>query len=216
MALSSKQLVDLFATPSTHGAYEGMIAALRLSAGHSNAEARLLDQLEAAVPPRPSLASYDDPTRFHPAELPEVARKALEPADLVWLQRVSSDPAQVSYEDAKTLARLAAETTLGSPDGRLVRSVYEPVRRLHATRAAEVAAQNLRNTRSPIIPSEPGAVTVVADAILRERPQVTADEAQGTARDAVAAARARGAAELAQRVREAEDRAYAERTGSAA
>ena len=109
------------------------------------------------VPVRLGTAAYRHPetnVQFRSSD------DALTPAELAWLQRLPSDPAQVSYNDASALATLAKSVT--GADARLVNSVWQPVKEYHDRNVArlqlESAAQPL-----PQIPSE--ALNALADAI---------------------------------------------------
>lgn len=68
-----------------------------------------------------------EPAAVHPAmaELTE-APVDLGPSDVLWLQRLPIDPAEVSDDDVVILERLALATRPGSADRRLVEAVLGP------------------------------------------------------------------------------------------
>jgi len=183
--LTSKQITDVVgAEPS--GLMAGKVAYLRHSlqtrmggrTGPDSHHQFLGDVAEqcANVNPNPKAASYQ-----HPADDPRVrAAKpsdGLSASDLAWINRLPSDPAQVSHDDAIQLAGLAAGLTgvqSNPSDARLISSVWSPVREIHdanAARAALAAAQ----TSPPPVPSS--AVRALADAIAAETPELTPTEA---------------------------------------
>jgi len=188
--LSSQQILDVVgAEPSA--ALAGKVAYMRRSLktgmhgksgpdSHHQFLADVADQSAAAGPPG---ATYQ-----HPADDPRVravkpSEAGLSGSDLAWLNRLPTDPAKVSHDDAIQLAGLAAGRAglaAGLPgsqaasDARLIQSVWEPVREIHdanAARAALTAAQ----TSPPPVPSS--AVRALADAVAAETPALTPTEA---------------------------------------
>jgi hypothetical protein len=183
--LTSKQLLDLYATPSTSNGFRGRLQSLRRSAHPgggrmADPDVALIDAISSALPNKATSPGYDSPIR------PELAvgnarnPKPLTPSDLMWLERLPRDPADVSYEDARALSQLAHSTEPGSADARLMNSIYEPVRRLHAGRLAQVELARLEETPLPDVPANQ-AVAALAKAYLREIPVLTEDEAVGRA-----------------------------------
>lgn len=99
--------------------------------------------------------------------------KELTAVEMAWLDRLPRDPAQVTWEDARSLAAMASQS-LSPADRRLVASVWEPVRHLHDRRAAEVS---LANARRPLPEVPASAYNALADAISDEHAELTDGEA---------------------------------------
>jgi hypothetical protein len=180
MTLTSKQLLDLYATPATTAGMAGRVesikrASIRLpNGGYSLLTNRLRAHLATLAPKRAPQRHYDNPTAV--VRRPAQQAAPLTAADIAWLQRLPSDPAEISYEDAHTLARMDATWPAGSPDARLVRSVLGPVRRYHDTKAAQVDLENLQAT--PLRNVNKGeAVELLREALTRETPELHEDEA---------------------------------------
>jgi len=182
--LSSQQILDVVgAEPS--GLLAGKVAYLRHSlqtrmggrTGPDSHHQFLGDVAEqcANVNPNPT-ASYQHPADDHRVRAAKPS-DGLSASDLAWINRLPSDPAQVSHDDAIQLAGLAAGLTgvqSNPSDARLISSVWSPVREIHdanAARAALAAAQ----TSPPPVPSS--AVRALADAIAAETPELTPTEA---------------------------------------
>lgn len=194
MPLTAKQILDAVRAQPGLDRTRGRLAALkRFSAGAASDfyEQRLLDQLGDVPTPRRD-TPYDNPIAVAgmapPSNQPP---RTLSGSDVAWLQRLPSDPAAVSYTDARTVSRLAQQVQPGSGDARLVASVLAPLRRLHDGRAAQVEVRNLERHRSPAPPTGPhGADALLAAAIRRETPDLSEDEALARAhtalRDAIA------------------------------
>jgi len=108
------------------------------------------------------------------------ATEVLPPADLAWINRLPTDPTQVSYDDAVHLAALAAAavTLKDRSAARLVQSVWAPVKELYDAAAAEVT---LRNAQLPTPPVPSSVLPALADAIAAENPTLEPDEAVGRA-----------------------------------
>ncbi len=148
------------------------------------------------------------PRYDHPGARP-VRREPgpLTPAELVWIQRLPADPAQVSYEDARVLVGLVASVgkvaTPGADqfegaqpahndpkaagDSRLVESIYAPIRELHDRAVANI---RLEVAQQPL-PAIPASTTgALAEAYMAEIPGLRQHEAWARAEEAVADARA--------------------------
>lgn len=101
--------------------------------------------------------------------------------DLAWLNRLPSDPAAVSYDDAVQLASLAAaSSSFADPSGhRLVQSIWKPVKEVHDAKAAASALQQSRQQ----VHDEPGsAVDALADALAAEEQFGPDEDARSRAR----------------------------------
>jgi hypothetical protein len=154
-------------------------------------EIRHLNQL---APARPARKTYDNPTLV--PRRPRQNAQPLTASDIAWLNRLPSDPSQISYEDAHALARLDADWPSGSPDARLVRSVLGPVRRHHDAQQAQVELDNLKAIPARNI-DHGQALSMVSAAVMREVPELTEDEAHTRARDLLTAALDKARAEHA-------------------
>lgn len=208
MTLTSEQLLDLYATPAVTEGLVGRVSALRRfhAGGRGSASDRLLEALvDDAKGLAPTPEPHHNPTQgWH--TLPDGARKPLEPADLIWLQRLPVDPAAVGPEEAKTLARLSSQVSPNSSDARLVESIFTPVRRLYESREAAARVKQLQQLK-PLPIRESLAVDVLASVIARETPELTAEEATQRAFAGYNAARRRAAQELDNEIAAAREKA---------
>jgi len=178
MTMTSRQILDALEQQPGTEATKGYLAARRRfdtdspgSAYGNVAERAFLDQLANVDPPRRD-PGYDSPVKAAVAPAGQEPQ-ALTAAGIEWIKQLPPDPADVSYEDAKALAALAANVT--GQDALYARSVLAPIRRLHDGRAAEVEVRNLQ--RRPTPPAPPGTDRLLAAAIRREEPALTEDEA---------------------------------------
>jgi len=100
-------------------------------------------------------------------------KTGLQPADLIWIQRLPVDPTQVTYADAVQLASLYNVTKPGTSDRRLVESVWTPVKRVHDRKAAEAELEVARQPLPSVPSSALGALT---EAVRAETSELTDDE----------------------------------------
>lgn len=102
--------------------------------------------------------------------------RELTPSDLVWLQRLPQNPADISFADATTLAAmakgLAQHQPAGSSDRRLIDSIWRPVRKHYDVQVADAAVRNTEQ-RPPEIPSS--ALQALVDALRVELPPEFSD-----------------------------------------
>lgn len=188
MPLSS-QIVELATSEPTRGQL-GRVEALRraLRTGPNGprmggtATTTFLDDISQRPPWQPVVYTHPEQNAASAVRRRQVRDdvtgtmrpEPLSATDAVWLQRVPQDPAQVPFDDAIQLARLAASfTDKGSSDGRLVWSVWEPVKHVHDTAAAEA---DLRAAERPYPPVPPSVHEALQDAIAAEVPQLRPDE----------------------------------------
>ncbi len=95
------------------------------------------------------------PTYQHPGANPAPDMPAqLSAADLAWLQRLPTDPAAISYEDARVLAGMVQTLPAGSADLRLVSSIWLPVKQVHDTAQANPTEGTTVNPE-PATPTTP-------------------------------------------------------------
>jgi len=181
--LSSQDVLHLTTTPRT-GIHRGkvMFHQQRLQTPRNAEEAAQRDLLDhlVAQPAEGSMQSY-----VHPGDNPTPNLAAqLNAADLGWLQRLPAEPHHISYEDGRVLAGMAQATKLGSSDRRLVDSIWNPVKQLHDIGQAKA---NLANADAAAVPTPPPAThDVLATALAREMPMLTADEVRARARTQLA------------------------------
>lgn len=191
MSLTAKQIVEAVKAQPGLDRTHGQLAALRrfhAAAASDFYDRALLDQLADVPVPRKD-RPYDNPIVGSVLGPPPGQAKSLTASDVAWLQRLPADPAQVSYKDARSVSRLAAQVQSGTGDARLIASVLEPLRRLHDGRAAAVEVRNLARYTSPAPPSGPhGAAALLAAAIRGEAPDLNEDEALVRAHEALRAA----------------------------
>ena len=164
--------------------------AIRSQSGYSLAQRRFLQALieQDALPPREMYVHPEQKATLKPpAPFGAAARDKLDPADLVWLQRLPADPAQVTFDDAVQLATLVRSVKAGTPDRRLLDSVWKPIKAVHDRRAAETL---IRNATRPM-PRDPDPYSALVDTIRDEIPALTEHEALVRAskihRDAISA-----------------------------
>jgi len=180
MNMTSEQILEALALPADDGSYGQLMAWRRsIDADRENWDHEahtFLDELMQR--PRSQAERY-----AHPTAMPRSTGKApgdtkpqpLEPGDLVWLQRLPSDPTKISAEDAAYIAALAREARPGSSDARLLKSILDPIQRLHDKRKAEVELRNLDAAKPLPVPRN--ARRVLGAAISRETSDLTPDEA---------------------------------------
>lgn len=186
MPLTSRQILKLLETPYANGKVLGQIEGMRRSLGNGfSRDGDLLKATAATIPPRTTPVVYDNPLR----EIGVPRTDPLSPADIAWLQRLPSNPEEISYADARLLSSMAAGMKRSSSDGRLVWSVYEPVRRLHQGRDAHAQLERVRKATPLTVPA--GLQELLVQAILRENPDLSPVEASNRAAEWTQAARAK-------------------------
>jgi hypothetical protein len=218
MAIKSSDLTDLFSQPWTNG-MSGRIEALRRNAGtnstgYSTFPNAHVQALRAMIPDRPPRKHYDNPTSV--GARPAAVIEPLTASDVAWLERLPTDPKDVSYDDARQLARLDGEFK-SAGDRRLVRSILDPVRRYHNTLEAQAALENVTNNPAPVV-QRGAALQMLSDAIRSETGDVlTSEEVHSRAAVMLDDALNKAASERTRLVRQAEARvAAAERPFNAA
>jgi hypothetical protein len=154
----------------------GRAEALRRFGGRATpAQERLITEA-AARPTPPPVEEHR-----HPAMAPLTGgftADTLAPADIAFLERLPTDPEQVTAQQARQLAGLAATIKRGTPDRRLLDAVWQPVKDLHDRRAAEAALARVSRPL-PAIPDS--AVDAIADALLDRQPDLGRAEARARA-----------------------------------
>lgn len=181
--LTSQQILDLIAQeprPGLAGKVASHQRASRTSmntfAGpesHRRFLADMADQAGSVGPPSGKYVHPADDARAGSSGRPA---EALSPADIEWLRGLPTDPAQVSYDDAVQLARIAANASAfkDPSSARLINQRWTPVKEIHDARAAQVALSNAQTT-APSVPSS--ALSALTDAVAAETPQLQPDEA---------------------------------------
>lgn len=102
----------------------------------------------------------------------------LTPAQVAWLSRLPTDPADISHADAVEVFKLLKSVPRASDDAPLLRSIAEPLRTHHDR---QQATADLEHARLSPIPVPPAALPALADAIAGEIPELTPSEALGRA-----------------------------------
>ncbi|MCU1612777.1 MAG: hypothetical protein JWO98_317 [Frankiales bacterium] len=199
--LSSQKVLDLIKAPAT---------------GVNNGRARFTAQSGRGATPAQKqfaedMANLPAPQRTstaHPADTvrgAQAVHKALSPSDLMWLQRLPQDPAQVPFQDAGTVAAmahgLAINLPMGHSDRRLIDSVWQPIKSFHDKRAADAA---LGNARQPLPPIPASALPALADAVAAEVPQLNDSEVLARASELLRQALEERGAARAQAIQKAE------------
>jgi hypothetical protein len=154
----------------------------------------------------------DVTTYQHPANAARLIRDGgpLTPAELMWLQRLPTDPAEVSFDDAVTLASIAKSLSPmdDAADLRVLNQVWLPVKEIHDANAARAELANAQRAMADALAAEhpdypPNATVALAnealnDAITRRRAQHEAALADARATlDRVAEAKTRRTAVVA-------------------
>lgn len=185
--IPSAKILDLVSSEPSRGlggtlAYLSGAGRTRMNGDpHPQSQMKLLaDMADQCAATSPVPAQYS-----HPANDPR-ARAAkpsggLTPSDLAWINRLPADPAQVSHQDAVSLAGLATGLSpmSNASDHRLVSSVWLPIKEIHDANSAKMALQNAQTTTPPV-PSS--AIAALADAIAAETPNLQPAEALSRAR----------------------------------
>lgn len=170
--LTTQDILKLVALDPTALGAKGTLESLRRRTDrHELAARRIIDELRA-MPTRERTPGYASPLN---RPLPVLPTAPFTASDVVWLQRLPADPAAISDDDVVQLTRLVATAEPRSGDARLVGSIFEPVRRLHARRRAEAelaALKALSPVQTPQRLSE-----ALAEAVRSEVPQLSHDEA---------------------------------------
>lgn len=204
--LSSKTITDMIKAPVT-GVSVGRaaFAARQARGGPRSHEKFAADMAALPAPTTTSVVHPEDAVRGQ-----ERQHKALAPADLAWLDRLPRDPSAVPFTDATTVAAmsrgLTASQPAGSPDRRLIDTVYAPIKAHHDQRVADAA---LANARQPLPPVPSSALPALADAIAAEVPALTDGEVMARAGDLHRQALEERGAARQQAIREAEDKLLA-------
>ncbi|AUZ88529.1 hypothetical protein CVO76_13450 [Arthrobacter agilis] len=70
--------------------------------------------------------------------------ESLSPSDLIWIQRLPTDPAKITFQDATRLAHLSRylNSVENPSDSNLLQSVWMPVKEYHDRRQAVALAHN--------------------------------------------------------------------------
>lgn len=167
--------------------------------------AKLIDERLAIPLPAPRSPAYVEPWNRHVQSFvprrPGEKSEPLTPADLLWLQGLSDDPAKVTDEEAVRLAQLAQQAgrlSAAPSDRMLVEKAFAPVKE-HRERLAEcsrlVAQAGLTNHQAATGASVGGAPApglyenaaahwgeVLGELVLDEVPELTETEARARAR----------------------------------
>ena len=191
--LSSSRILDLVRKHPQRG-IAGQVAVLRrnqsngtggrmgMATSLTSAQDKLLKDLSADGPPPRGPQPYQHPgagavDRTYPGD--RTARTTpLTATELAWLNRLPTDPAQVSFADAKALAELKSSMGGGpelASDRRLLDSIWAPIQEHHDLAAADVDIANATN-RPQLPPVPSSALPALADAVGNENDQLSSDE----------------------------------------
>lgn len=194
MPLTSRQILDLVTSRAGAGKAGAAMALKRQLNRPGKTTFGAADQrrfLQAFLDQRPDGAgsttvkkTYAHPERAarQPVDMsgrggPDL-KSGLQPADIVWLQRLPTDPSQVTYTDAVQLAGLYNATKPGTSDRRLAESIWRPVKQVHDLKAAEV---DLEIARRPLADVPSSALGALTEALRAETTELTDDEVVGRA-----------------------------------
>jgi hypothetical protein len=200
--LSSEELLDLAGADLTTSAGRGaVIARARYDTLPNSPERRLAEALAAAAPQptederreaqrrldTTSFAGTSNPARV--VEVPaSVERLPLSPADIAWIDRLPKEPTEISAEDLRTLTTLAGRAA-SEGDRRLLETILGPIRAHHdrlerRSRLEDTIAKASRpHQRNGDV--EGLAISVLAERLHQETPELTEGEAEARARQAL-------------------------------
>ncbi len=197
--LSAEEVLDLAGADLATGDGMGkVLAGARFNTPPNSEERRLAQALAEAIPERSeeekweaqrladttSVAGSRNPAAVVDAPEP-VERVPLSPADLAWIDRLPKNPTEISPEDLRTLTDLAGRAA--SPgDRRLLETILGPIRE-HYNR--QERREHLKHViaRASQVPQrdrhlENRAISLLADRLRKEIPELTEGEAEGRAR----------------------------------
>lgn len=197
--LSAEEVLDLAGADLTTNAGRGKVLARARFDTPPNSDERRLAQALADAAPKPSEEERQATQRLadatsaagtrNPAavvDAPEsVERVPLSPADLAWIDRLPEKPTDISPEDLRTLTSLAGRAA--SPgDRRLLETVLTPIREHYDRQERREHLQHViaRAFKGPQRDRhlENRAISLVAERLRREMPELTEGEAEGRAR----------------------------------
>lgn len=187
--LSPEQLRHLVTLDPSSPIDRGRLTALRRQTTQLR-QLAIIDRM-LATPTQPQAGRVERWWQQPPAG--NAGPKALTASDVAWLQRLPTDPAQLSREDVTALARLSAQVADGSPvpgpDARLIRAYYEPVV-AHLERQARIEELNavVGPRTQPTAPPAPPWTPQPGDPLLEE----ITDAEEAHARAQLDAARSTG------------------------
>jgi hypothetical protein len=111
----------------------------------------------------------------------------LSPSDLIWIQRLPTDPAKIPFQDAARLGQLAKHVADAS-DRNLLQSVWLPVKEHHDRRQAEALAHNANLAPANLFLE---SVQALGDIIRNEMPTLSQAGAEEEARELIRQAETR-------------------------
>jgi hypothetical protein len=200
--LSSEEVLELAGADLTTATGRGrVLAGARYNTPANSPERRLAEALVGTVPQptedeRRELQRRVDSTTVvgprNPAtvvEVPDsVERTPLSPADIAWLDRLPTEPTEISAEDLRTITAMAGRAS-SDGDRRLLETILGPVRAHHdrlerRSRLQDTITKASRpHQRSRDV--EQLAISLLAERLRREIPELTEGEAEARARVAL-------------------------------
>lgn len=197
--LSAEEVLDLAGADLTTNAGVGRVIARARFDTPPNSDERRLAQALVEAAPKPSEEEKREAQRLadttsaagprNPAAVVDapdsVERVPLSPADLAWIDRLPEKPTDISPEDLRTLTGLAGRAA--SPgDRRLLETVLTPIREHHNRQERREHLQHVV-ARASKVPQrdrhlENRAISLLADRLRKETPELTEGEAEGRAR----------------------------------
>lgn len=196
MSMTSKQVLDLIAQRNSPG-FRGLAESHRRRTPMTPYQRELLDALDAAHTENVQTSGYAHPelaarsissvpAPHNPDGSPGTKPVfTLSAADVAWLSRLPQ-PDQVTLDDARELAKLAAQVTPGGSDARLVNSIWAPVKTRHDLAKAR---HDLAQAQTPEPEFSHGAArAALADAIAAEVPALSGKEVVSRAVDTLSEA----------------------------
>lgn len=182
-ALTSEEILGLVKQTRWGEGPRGRIRALlRFKADGLGAPERrrfLEEMLTIPVPDRPTYVHPEHAAR--PGYRRDGGADDLTPAELLWLQRLPLDPAEVTHDDAARLAALnnSLDASKSPSSKHLVASIWTPVKEIHDARLAQQQLQLLKAGPHPLPESAHGALI---EALQQEHQDWPAEGLSGEAR----------------------------------
>ena len=192
MSLTLAELTDLLSTILTAQPWADRAIRTQKVRNDEYLLIDLFDQLAAApsqpMPPTLEKVPWADVRASH-----ESQRQLLGAVEVAFVQLVAAKaPAQVSIDEARRLAKLAADAPLGSMDGALLETAFRPIREHHESHVEAANRSLLASVKRVAVPALPArASQLLETAVAAENPTLRPHEAAQRSRELIAEINAR-------------------------
>lgn len=180
-SLASSAIINALQKYGTRGS-QGIGANLRRTMEKVRTQSPNPDHLALArdienAPQAPQVLRYDHPGDSAPGTTPaEIPGKGpISDADVAWLQRLPTDPASVTFDDARSAIAMQKRDNLPKDQQRLIDSIVNPILEAHDGAAAGIALHNAQ--QAVPLPLPQSALPALTSAIAAEIPALTPGEA---------------------------------------